>query len=66
MDLPAKLASLNSKLVDGRVVSAEEKLQHLELLSEVLQMMVTRRKSRKDGNPPERETAVTINTSPSH
>ena len=66
MDLPAKLASLNSKLVDERVVSAEEKLQHLELLYEVLQMMVTRRKSRKDGNPPERETAVTINISPSH
>ena len=66
MDLPAKLASLNSKLVDERVVSAEEKLQHLELLHEVLQMMVTRRKSRKDGNPPERETAVTINISPPH
>ena len=66
MDLPAKLASLNSKLVDEGVVSADEKLQHLELLREVLQMLVTRRWSRKDGNPPERETAVTINISPSH
>ena len=66
MDLPAKLASLNSKLLDGGPVSADEKLQQLELLREVLQMMATRRKSRKDGNPPERETAVTINISPSY
>jgi hypothetical protein len=63
MDLPAKLASLNSKLVDERVLSLEEKLQHLELLREVLQMLVTRRWSRKDGNPP--EATVTINTSSS-
>jgi hypothetical protein len=54
--LEAKLILLSSKLVEEKPLSTEERMLHLELLRDVIQLSgpIRRRRpwSQKDGNPP--------------